>query len=335
MTMKAIGLVFPGEIRDGELAGHVLLALARDGEIQSDDIEVWVEGRSVTLLGTVSSPYERDHASAITADLPGVESVDNRLAIAQDHYLSDEERLERVLAALAADPVAGRYRIGARIHAGVVTLLGQVRSLDEERIVINVAKRVPGIRHVVSALCIGPTAPAEEPLPITDDALLLSDLNAAIAEAGVTIYEDETFVRDGVAHLRGRVANRRELERACEAARRVTGLRAVRNELVTMADPASSNPNEALTGRVVEALHEDPRINPSQVTPLAADGVVILTGQVDSIEDYNAAMEVAAHVPGVTNVVNEVRLLGRQPLHADDRHDVEKKAVGSPHGGPQ
>jgi osmotically-inducible protein OsmY len=102
-----------------------------------------------------------------------------------------------------------------------------------------------------------------------------------------------------------------------------------------MADPASSNPNEALTGRVVEALREDPRINPSQVTPLAADGVVILTGQVDSIEDYNAAMEVVAHVPGVTNVVNEVRLLGRQPLHADDRHDVEKKAVGSPHGGPQ
>ncbi len=333
--MKAIGLVFPQEIRDGELAGQVLLALTRDGEIQSDDIEVWVEGRSVTLLGTVASPYERDRAGTLAAELPGVEQVDNRIAIAEDHYLTDSERLERVRAALAADPIVGSYRLGAHVHTGVVTLLGQVRSLDEERAAIRVAERVPGVRQVVSALRVGPIAPAGEPLPITDDALLLSDLNDAIARAGVTVYEDATYVRDGVAHLRGRVANRAALERALDAARHVSGLRAIRNELIVMADPSSQDPNEALLGRVVEALREDPRINPSQITPLVAGGVVVLTGQVDSVEDYNAAMEVVAHVPGVTNVVNEIRLLGRHPLRADDRHDVEKTAVGSPHGGPQ
>lgn len=333
--MKAIGLVFPQEVRDGELAGQVLLALARDSEIQSDDIEVWVEGKSVTLLGTVGSPYERGRAGALTAELPGVEQVDNRIAIAEDHYLTDTERLERVRAALAADPTVGRYRLGAQVHRGVVTLLGQVGSLDDERIAIQVAERIPGVRQVVSALRVGPIAPAEEPLPITDDALLLSDLNDAIARAGVTVYEDATYVRDGVAHLRGRVANRVALERALDAARHVSGLRAIRNELVIMADPSSPDPNEALLGRVIQALREDPRINPSQITPLVADGVVVLTGQVDSVEDYNAAMEVVAHVPGVINVVNEIRLLGRHPLRADDRHDVEKTAAGSPHGGPQ
>lgn len=333
--MKAIGLVFPQEVRDGELAGQVLLALARDGDIQSDDIEVWVEGQSVTLLGTAGSPYERDRAGTLAAGIPGVEHVDNRIAIAEDHYLSDTERLERVRSALAADPVVGRYRLGAQVQRGVVTLLGQVGSLEDERIAIQVAERVPGVRQVVSALRVGPIAPADEPLPITDDALLLSDLNDAIAAAGVTIYEDATYVRDGVAHVRGRVANRAALERALEAARHVRGIRAVRNELAIMADPSSQDPNEALMGTVIQALREDPRINPSQVTPLVADGVVILTGQVDSIEDYNAAMEVVAQVPGVTNVVNEIRLLGRHPLRADDRHDLEKSAVGSPHGGPQ
>lgn len=333
--MKAIGLVFPQEIRDGELAGQVLLALARDGDIQSDDIEVWVEGRSVTLLGTAGSPYERDRAGTLAAGIPGVEHVDNRIAIAEDHYLSDTERLERVRSALAADPVVGRYRLGAHVQRGVVTLLGQVGSLEDERIAIQVAERIPGVRQVVSALRVGPIAPAEEPLPITDDALLLSDLNDAIAAAGVTVYEDATYVRDGVAHVRGRVVNRAALERALEAARHVAGIRAIRNELVIMADPSSQDPNEALMGRVIQALREDPRINPSQITPLVADGVVILTGQVDSIEDYNAAMEVVAQVPGVTNVVNEIRLLGRHPLRADDRHDVDKWAVGSPHGGPQ
>lgn len=324
--MKAIGLAYPLEISDAELSGRLLASLAHDGQVGSDDLRVLVEDGVATLLGTVDAPIEQDRAERLALRVTGIKRVDNRLTVAIDQYLDDAELLQGVQAALLQHPRLARYRLGARIRAGVVTLLGRVNSLAEEQLAIRAAERGKGVRQVVSGLQFGQGEATTQPVPTADDALLLNQVNAAISDAGVTVYENKSFVRDAMAHLQGLLADRRSLRLALQAARAVPGLHSVRNHLALLANPSSSDPNEALAGRVVQALMQDGRVSPAQVVPVVSDGMVVLSGQVDSIDDHDTALAVAAAVPGVQEVVDNVLILGRGPLGASDRENTPRRS---------
>ncbi len=329
--MRAIALTYPQDLPDGELAGRVLAALRRDGYVKSDDLHVFVEGGVVTLLGTVDTPFERHEATRIAAWTPGVRWVDSQLAVAIDQDLSDDELLARVERALDERGLLSPS-LSPRIRRGVVQLVGQVASLAEERAAVAAAEQVKGVREVVSALTIPRTLP-DGPGPMLDDSLLLSEANEAIAGAGARIYDNQSVVRHGVLRLRGLVPNARTVWQALDAVYQVPGLRGVRNELALQANPASKNRDEALTGQVIQALRDDGRVSPSQVMPTAASGEVILTGQVDSIEDHDAALQVAASLPEVTEVVDDIQILGRSPLRADDRRVQRYVPTTKRHGG--
>lgn len=59
-------------------------ALDRSWSINDTDIEVKVSGNNVTLYGTVHSFYQKDEASRIVWNAPGVSSVVNELTIEYD-----------------------------------------------------------------------------------------------------------------------------------------------------------------------------------------------------------------------------------------------------------
>jgi osmotically-inducible protein OsmY len=336
--MKAIGLTYPLEIEDAELCGRVIQALVRSGQLKSDDLHVLVEHGVVTLLGTVATPYERHKAELLARWVPGVRQVDNRLAVVLSHYISDAERRVLVETALAQHPLLGPHLVGdhvkskagARMTHGVVTLLGRVDNLEEAHAARETVEQVAGVREIVSALKIGRTGPTGEPEPLPDDLALLSAVNAAILDAGVTIYRNQSYVHNGVVHLHGLVKDRRAMRRALVAAQRVPGLQGIRNELALQADPESQDPDEALTGRVIEALAQDGRVSPSQVSPAAAGGMVVLSGEVDSAEDDEVARAVVARVPGVRDVIDDIRILGRSPWHASDRQHLEEQGPKRP-----
>jgi osmotically-inducible protein OsmY len=331
--MRAIGLTYPLEIRDAELTGHILAALATDGQVKSDDLQVFTEAGVVTLLGTVDTPYESHRAQLLALAVHGVKRLVNRLTIINEPFRPDDKLLGQVEIALVANPRLEPYRLGSHIKRGVVTVLGRVDTLNQKQAAMDAARRVKGVRDVVSGLKVGQIDPTDEPVPIVDDAVLLGEVSAAISDAGVTIYQNQSYVRDGFVYLRGVVEDRRALCEALLAARRVPGLQGARSRLATQADPSSRDPNEALAGRVVEALHQDGRVSPSQVIPLAYGGVVVLAGQVDSIEDHDAALAVAAGVPGVQKVVDNIRILGREPLRATDRHGGQLRRIPYEHQG--
>jgi cytidylate kinase len=74
----------------------------------------------------------------------------------------------------------------------------------------------------------------------------------------------------------------------------------------------------ALAAHVRSALRQDPRTNGMQVNITGENGVVTLSGLVDSGLEPKHAVEVTAMVPGVTNVVNGLRTVA-----ASSRHHVE------------
>ena len=65
----------------------MLVAPENDG-IDASDIEVSVEGNYVILSGTVHTHIEKRRAENISASIPGVWDVENRIRITKPAYLN-------------------------------------------------------------------------------------------------------------------------------------------------------------------------------------------------------------------------------------------------------
>jgi hyperosmotically inducible periplasmic protein len=72
------------------------------------------------------------------------------------HALDDATLTTRVKTALLNDPEIGGRRIEVETVRGVVTLSGQVRSDAEEAKALQIARSVPGVAEVRSALQVVP-----------------------------------------------------------------------------------------------------------------------------------------------------------------------------------
>ena len=64
-------------------------ALARNWSINSQDIDVKVNGTKVTLTGTVGSWYQKDEAGRIAWNTKGIWNVDNQLEVEYDYSMID------------------------------------------------------------------------------------------------------------------------------------------------------------------------------------------------------------------------------------------------------
>jgi osmotically-inducible protein OsmY len=74
-------------------------------------------------------------------------------------------------------------------------------------------------------------------------------------------------------------------------------------------DGASEYPdNAAITSKVRNALFREPTLKGAEINVEARQGVVQLSGIVDSRAEMQRAVEVASNVDGVTSVSNDIQL---------------------------
>jgi osmotically-inducible protein OsmY len=66
---------------DAEISATVRSRLLSDTSVEAGGIDVATAGGRVTLSGTVTTFGERDKAARLAASVPGVVSVENRLAV--------------------------------------------------------------------------------------------------------------------------------------------------------------------------------------------------------------------------------------------------------------
>jgi len=151
-----------------------------------------------------------------------------------------------------------------------------------------------------------------------DDAWLTSKVKLALLTSqdvhGTHIDVD---VDHGIVTLSGRVRSDGERDRAESIARRMSGVRSVRNDLQVAADDnwrVAEVSDQRLKARVRDALHHaglrdqhDTRVEVKSVH----HGVVRLAGRTGSLDEQVRAIQVASSVAGVRGVVNDI--------HAPDR----------------
>jgi osmotically-inducible protein OsmY len=210
---------------------------------------------------------------------------------------------EQVLAELAWEPSVDATRVGVIAEGGVVTLTGTVGSWAESQRIEVAARRVRGVGGVANVLAVRPLPRAE----MGDGAIARAAWDAIHAH----VFLPSNAVR--IAVERARVTLRGELEwhfqkaAAEEAVRNLAGVVHVANEitLVPRRSPAGAG------CAIAAALARHAGIDAERVRVDAAGDRVFLRGAVASLDQKQAAEDVAWSAPGIAHVVNELAVDAR------------------------
>jgi osmotically-inducible protein OsmY len=126
----------------------------------------------------------------------------------------------------------------------------------------------------------------------------------------------------GDVTLRGTVGSFRQKLEAKKAAERVYGVKGVDNQLQVRLLGDNGKEAADLRGAVLKALTLNTFV-PSTVDANVTDGTVTLTGAVDWQYQRDEAEWVAGSVPGVTDVFDEIDLVGEKPDAGDVKHAIK------------
>ena len=138
----------------------------------------------------------------------------------------------------------------------------------------------------------------------------IEELIRSLLRADSRVDERETSVRvsDGAAVITGTVDSAAELRAALEIAESAPGVRSVVNQLA-LANHAELNDDE-LRASVRASLLRGLDAGAPDIGVETRDGVVTLTGRVDSYRQKSAAENVAWWTRGVTDVISHISVDG-------------------------
>jgi hyperosmotically inducible protein len=216
--------------------------------------------------------------------------------------ISDQDVLKSVQARLASEKFAGDVQ--ATVDAGMVTLNGNVASLERRERVAKMVSKVEGVKEVRNLLEI------------------VADTNdQKIAEAAVhvvrtypyySIFDNiEVEANNRVLTLRGEVVTPTRKSDLGGLMKSVAGVREIRNELTVL---PLSNFDDQIRLRVARAIFDDPSLsrygmgaNPS-IHVIVRNGHVTLTGVVQNAMDIALAERAARFAATYFGFTNELRI---------------------------
>lgn len=147
---------------------------------------------------------------------------------------------------------------------------------------------------------------------VIDDSVLTAKVKAELIEDPVTkAHQINVETYRGVVQLGGFVDNAEQKDRATKVASSVTGVKEVRNDL--RINPPQQTAGQAVddgavTAQVKAKLIEDPVTKAHQINVETQNGVVQLSGFVDSTESKARATELARSIDGVAEVKNDLEI---------------------------
>jgi hyperosmotically inducible protein len=151
-----------GSARDersvGDQAADKKISLSIKGSLADRDakmalkIHVYCFLRHVYLVGAIDDRAFRDFAVATARKTDGVGEVYTHLVDETDTMTDDLEIAARVRAALIGEENLSSTQIETETMNGEVVMVGMVRSKDDARLAVRIARGVEGVRKVTSYL---------------------------------------------------------------------------------------------------------------------------------------------------------------------------------------
>jgi osmotically-inducible protein OsmY len=318
------------EASDPWITTKVKLALLTSEGVDGLDVNVdTVDGR-VTLHGTAATANERAQAEQLARQIDGAREVRNLIQVVpakvEEHVAAvDEAVSQNVKEALAADPGLEGSKVTVKsVHQGVVLLGGEAASLTAQLRAIETAHAVDGVRRVASEIRspdrladaeiwrdVDVAAAPTGARAAASDAWLTSAAKVRLLAADVSAFDVNVDTRGGVVTLFGTVGSETEKRAAETEVNKVDGVTSVRNELQVVAatqEEAVERRDDDIRESVSRRLAARGELTNDDIEIQVENGVVRLTGEVDSQSDRLAALTTARTSEGVRRVIGDLRV---------------------------
>jgi osmotically-inducible protein OsmY len=212
---------------------------------------------------------------------------------------TDNQLKQDIETELRWDPKVNPAQIGVSVDKGVVSLLGAVDTYAEKWAAEDATKRVSGVRTVAQDL----TVKVQTSHKHND-----SEIAAAVQGAlSWNVYVPNTVtarVADGAVTLQGQAIWNYQRDAAERAVRYLTGVSSVCNAITLRPEASAAQVKE----KVLAALERQATTDAKSINVDASGGKVTLTGQASSWQSIEDASSAAWAAPGVTEVVNLVKM---------------------------
>ncbi len=131
-----------------------------DAEIDATRVYVTVRAGMARISGSVDSYWRKRHAEQRAAQVDGITSVVNELAVVPGAAISDIAITEDILSALRRKAVARTdlrlHDIDIEAHNGVVTISGHAPSASTYELISETVERTAGVTDVINTVLITP-----------------------------------------------------------------------------------------------------------------------------------------------------------------------------------
>jgi osmotically-inducible protein OsmY len=202
------------------------------------------------------------------------------------------------------DPKINAARIGVTVDKGAVTLLGAVDTYPEKWAAEDAAKRVSGVRTIAQDLTVtllGDHLRSDSEIAAATQSALTWDVSVPKA---VTAR-----ISNGMVTLEGQVTWNYQREAAERAVRHLVGVVSVTNAMTLKPQMSAVEVKE----KIQVALQRQATADSKSIDIVAANGKVTLSGHASSWQSIEDAANAAWAVPGVTEVVDHVRVQMTMP----------------------
>jgi osmotically-inducible protein OsmY len=213
---------------------------------------------------------------------------------------ADDDIMRDVEEELRYDPDLDATDIAVSVKDGVVTLTGFVKSYSEKWEAEQAAKRVAGVAAVANDIEVRlPDFDARPDPEIARD--VVAELKTWLPVSSKNI---KATVKNGWVTLEGEVEWNYQREYAEQAVRRIKGVRGISN-LISLKPRAQP---DDIKKKIEEAFKRSAEIDANRITVEAHGSEVVLKGTVRSWAEREEAERAAWSAPGVTRVVNEIKV---------------------------
>ena len=142
-------------VTDSWITSKTKIALFADDRVKGRQVHVETKGGKVALRGKVDSPEAKAAAAEVAKGIEGVKDVKNELQVVAPSQRSEVTADDKVIAKnvqskLKQDPQLKNAKV--EVNNGVVSLTGEVKSIDASAKASEVARSVAGVRSVKNDL---------------------------------------------------------------------------------------------------------------------------------------------------------------------------------------
>ena len=320
--LAASAPVTADEVTDSSISSWINEALRHDPLVPASEINVRSQEGIVTLSGRVDNLSVKSRVDRQATKIRGVREVLNELTVAPSS-LSDADIVYAVRRRILNNATIVSQGIVVTSVDGNVTIKGEVANWSEAEEAALLASAVAGVKNVKNDLATRYTATR------SDQEIKIDAVAALHRDVYLTGFPISVAVKDGAVSLTGSVGNAYQKRRAAQAARWVSHVTFVENELVVRPEEKGELrervvyvSDDALEKAIREELVEDIRVDASEIGARASDGEVTLEGSVTSHAQKRIAEQDARDVVGVAWVTNILFVKTDQPEDWIIRDDV-------------